>query len=203
MMAFRTAKYILGFALAVPLLMAVSGAGTFSRFDALLAEAGLRLADMGELHEIETPANPLYDFEKSYKHPQQSLEIRYAIRPIKRMVIDYNDPHNSAPKPDHMFPLVFQTLIGHFSSNGHVATREYDPVKAKELFNADWAAAAMFNTDPELNSSYSSAMLLAIHKSHQGDAYTLFLFDDARAIKGEIDRLVNRLQFTKADTPSK
>ena len=203
MMLSRLKKYIVVFALALPLLIKASGAGQMTPFETLLAEAGLKLASISVLREIKTPANTLYDFEKTYKHAAKPLEIRYAIRPIKRMEIEYNDPHNSAPKPDHMFPLVFQTLIGHLSSDGHVPTREYDPVKAKKLFNADWAAAAMFKTDPELNSQYTSGMLLAIHKSHMGDAYSLFLFNDARAVKAELDRLVTRLHFAATDAASK
>ena len=166
------------------------------RFQTLLEEAGLILETPQELAPTDVPETPLYSFERAYRHKKKPLEIRYAVRPIARIAIDYNDPHSSAPKPDHVFPMVFQALIGQLSKRGHMPTREYGLQAAKKLFNADWAAAAIFDADPELNTNYSTALLIAIHKSHKGDAYMLFLFDDANEVKPEIDGLLTRLRFS-------
>ena len=167
-------------------------------FQTLLAEAELVLEPRPDLEEIETPATSLYRFQKAFRHTQSALEIRYAVRPLGRMEIDYNDPHSSAPNPDHVFPMVFQAMIGRFASHGHAPSQVYPKDKAKSLFNADWAAASLFDADPELATPYASGLLLAMHKNGTGDAYALFLFDDARASKPVIDETLTVLRFDPA-----
>lgn len=56
----------------------------------------------------------------------------------------------------------------------------------------------MFDADPELGSRYRSGLLLAIHKNAKADAYVLFLFDEPRAIKADIDRNLTTLRFVTA-----
>ncbi len=164
-------------------------------FQTLLKEAGLVLEQRRDLVEIETPTTSLYSFQKAFRHTQSALEIRYAVRPLSRMQIDYDDPHSSAPNPDHVFPMVFQAMIGRFAKHGHAPTQVYRKDKATALFNADWAAASLFDADPELTTPYTSGLLLAMHKNGIGDAYALFLFDDARASKLVIDETLNVLRF--------
>ncbi len=192
---------------------AASGAGTNVQprpagqpprvdFQALLKEAGLEMIPTKSLRPIEVPRSDLYGFERASIHVSKPLEVRYAVRPISRIEIDYSDPHGSAPQPDHVYPLVFQSLIGQLARQGAMPTRQYKKQKAGRLFNADWAAAALFDTDPALNTKYRMALLLAIHKSRRGDAYSLFLFDDPRAVKPELDSLMARLRFV-GDKPAK
>ena len=164
-------------------------------FDKLAMEAGLVFQKNDEFDEIEPRPTPLYQFQKALRHRTAPFEIRYAIRPLTRILIEYSDPHNAAPNPAHIYPQVFQAMIGTLSRHGHSPTRGYLKKIAKKMFNADWAAASLFDTDQALNTEFSSALLLAIHKNKKGDAYILFLFNDAKAAKKLIDRSLDTLKF--------
>ncbi|RMF00905.1 MAG: hypothetical protein D6773_10790 [Alphaproteobacteria bacterium] len=187
-------------ALSLGILLASAAAGSANprqgvSFDRLMEEAGLRLVPTLAMEEIAPPATSLFTFQKAYRHKLAPFEVWYAVRPLSRVEIKYDDPHSSAPNPDHVFPLVFQTLIGKLARHGHSPTRVYPPEKARAIFNADWAAAALFDADPALGSKYAQAMLFAYHKNGKGDAYALFLFDDPKAAKPLIDILLDDLRF--------
>lgn len=190
------------FQLLASLLLALVLAGAGPRpslaqvgFDELLTEAGLSLKTSTKLEEIDAPGNPLIRFEKAFRHRAAALQVWYAVRPLARVQIKYNDPHSSAPNPDHIFPMVFQSMVGRLAKHGHTPTRAYPPAKARALFNADWAAATLFDTDAALGSPYRQGLLLALHKNGRGDAYALFLFDDGREVKPAIDDLLGHLSF--------
>jgi hypothetical protein len=164
-------------------------------FATLLDEAGLVLEKGHQLVDDVRPETKLYAFQKAVRHRDLPLKIYYAIRPLARMKIDYEDPHSNAPDPNHIFPMVFQALVGRLARHGSSPSRVYPPEKAKALFNADWAAAALFDADPALKSDYRSALLVAIHKNARADAYTLYVFDDPKPVKAAIDDALGSLGF--------
>lgn len=168
-------------------------------FDRLLEESGLVLNKGDRLVDDVVPETDLYAFQKALRHRDLPVKIYYAVRPLARMKIDYEDPHSNAPDPDHIFPMVFQALIGRLAVNGSSPSRVYPQAKARELFNADWAAAALFDTEPDLNSGYRSALLVAIHKNARADAYALFVFDDPKPVKAEIDAALASLRFSNME----
>jgi hypothetical protein len=73
--------------------------------------------------------------------PHGALELRYAVRPLGRIVVDYEDPHSSAPDPNHMFPLMFHSMVTLLSNGRHSPTREYPREQTGGKFNADWASS--------------------------------------------------------------
>jgi len=167
----------------------------------LLQEAGLELGLAPEFRAWEALPNELLPYEKAVRDPTDMLEIRYAVRPLGRIEIEYEDPHSSAPEPNHMFPLLFSSLVGRLSGGGHSPTREYSEQQARELFNADWAAAAVFDVVPEFGGGFREALLLALHKNTQADAYVVFLYADYPAVKQLIKANLNSLRFAPATPP--
>jgi len=90
---------------------------------------------------------------------------------------------------------MFQSIVGQLSGGGHSPTREYPPGQAAELFGADWAAAAVFNVVEEYGSGYREALVIAMHKNHVADAYTIFLYNDYPAVKDKIRNNLGTLKF--------
>lgn len=165
-------------------------------FETLLAETGLSFRSPAGGIELPPRAVPGFSFQKALRFPAQGgVEMRLAVRPLSRMRIDYQDPHSSAPEPDHVFPLVFSKLTALLAGSKASKSREYPSDKAQDLFRADWAAAAIFDLDPDLAENYTSGLLLAVHKSRFGDGYILFLFNDARAAKPFLEMAQNSLSF--------
>jgi hypothetical protein len=155
----------------------------------------MRYEAPGGFAEVEPRANPLFTYDKAVRSEDGSLEIRYTVRPLSRIQIDYEDPHSSAPDPNHMFPLMFQSMVTLLSDGRHSPTREYPREQAREIFNADWAAAAVFDMSARFNAAHKQALVIAMHKNQLADAYSIFLFDDYDQAKQRINDHLDSLSF--------
>lgn len=109
--------------------------------------------------------------------------------------MDYEDPHNAAPEPNHIFTMMFTALIGQLSSGGSSPHREYQQQEAQTRFNADWAALSVFDVEPEYSTDFSQAFLLALHKNNLSDAYMVILFNDYSEIKPALEQVMQSLRF--------
>ncbi len=167
-------------------------------FDHLLKEANLQLAIPANWRELPPPPNGVFDFDRAWASPDGHFEIRIAVRPIARMVIDYEDPHSAAPDPDDIHPLLFTALIGQFARQGEMPARELSRHAARKAFNADWAALAAFGTDPALDTRHPEALLLGLHKSHIADVYLLVLYDDPSRARENLKRILGMVRFRTA-----
>ena len=126
------------------------------------------------------------------------LELRYVIRPLGRIEIDYQDPHSAMPEPNHMFNMLFHTMVGNLTKRGSRSpTKEYSQAQAREFFNADWAAVSVFDVVPEYSDAYSQMMMLALHKNDIADAYTVFLFNDYAQVKQAVQQTMSSLKFAE------
>ncbi len=164
-------------------------------FERLLTESGMELAVPNGFASVEVRPNGRFIYDRAYASPDRALEVRYAVRPLGRMRVDYEDPHSAAPDPNHIFPLMFQSVVGRLSDGRHSPTREYPPEQAREKFNADWAAAAVFDTDAGFATDYRQALVIAMHKNALADAYVIFLFDDYEPVKRRINDNLSSLRF--------
>jgi hypothetical protein len=65
------------------------------------------------------------------------------------------------------------------------------------MFNADWAAAAVFDVEPDFTREYAGGLMLAMHKNRIADAYVIYLFNDYQAAKSRINENLTTLVFSK------
>ena len=164
-------------------------------FQELVSESGMAFQQPQGFQPVAAEVSSLFPHEHALSNAADTLEIRYAIRPLRRLKVDYQDPHSSTPDPNHMFPLMFQSLVTRLSNGGHSPTRTYPADQSEEKFHAHWAAASVFDLHPELNDSFSQGLLVAIHKNHLADAYVLYLFNDYETVKEEINQTLGALAF--------
>lgn len=188
-------------------LAVLVGAVFLSRFacagvslEQLLRESGLTLTTPAEFVSLDPQYHPTLPYEAAFESLNGNLQIRYSIRPLSRIKIDYNDPHNAAPNPNHIFPLVFQSLISGLASTRNSPSSEFPPEQAQSEFNADWAAAATLDVTQEYGGGYSQALLVAIHKNALADAYISFLFNDFDKVRQEVQENLHNLKFMPSGT---
>lgn len=72
---------------------------------------------------------------------------------------------------------------------------EYTPEQAKNLFNADWAAASVLNVASQFSTRYREATLLALHKTGKADAYAILLCDEPDRAKALVREAPRALYF--------
>ncbi|MBT8430367.1 MAG: hypothetical protein KJN79_10695, partial [Gammaproteobacteria bacterium] len=99
-------------------------------FDQLLLEAGLRIETRQSYTDIPIHANPVLPYEHAMKHESGALELRFIVRPLSRIAIEYNDPHNAAPEPNHLFPLLFESITNRLSVGGDTTTSTFPEAEA-------------------------------------------------------------------------
>ncbi len=170
-------------------------------FPALLEESGLRFQPPAGFHEIPVEPDYVMPYEKRLLSDDGAIEIRYAIRPLDRIEIAYEDPHSSAPHPNDLFEMLFRALSETMAGKAHVFSRAYSPADARKEFNAGWASIGVFDILPEIGGRFRQAMLIAIHQNDKADAYSLVLTNDLGANKQRIKGLRKSLRFARFDTP--
>ncbi len=187
-------------ALCAVCISAVAATETKSRqaFDLLLEESGLRVETRQAFADVPIERNPVLAYEHAMRHESGALELRFIVRPLSRIEIEYNDPHNAAPEPNHLFPLLFESLTQHLAANNDTSSSTLSETEARDKFNAQWAAVAVFDVDPQFSSEYKNAVLLGMHKNDMADAYTLFLYNDPETAKPLINAALSIMAFTPA-----
>lgn len=114
-----------------------------TNFDDLLKESGLSFQLTKGFKEITVEPEYVMPYEKRLLSDDGELEIRYAIRPLNRIEIAYEDPHNSAPHPNDLFEMLFRTLTETLAGGTHVISRAYTAEQARKNFNAGWASSTL------------------------------------------------------------
>lgn len=182
----------------IPYWTGAGDAAPADAFGALLDEGQLVFTRPSGFVDLPPGRNPILDYEHALRSADGSLEIRLAVRPLGRLEIDYDDPHGAIPNPEHVFPLVFESLATRLSGGRHAPSNPYPPDQARAKFNADWAAAAVFDTVRDFVTDHKQGLLVAIHRNKVSDAYLVFLFDDYPAVKEQLNAAMSTLVFTPA-----
>ena len=175
--------------------VACNSEGLSGPFKKLLAEAKMEFTAPQGFQPLPPEANPLLSYEHGMRSEDGKLEVRYAIRPTSQAKINYSDPPNSAQEPGQLFNML-ASLAEQLASGGETPRREYTPEQAKELFNADGAAAAVFDVNRLFSKDHSQGLLVAIHKNNQADAYMVFLFNSYPEVKQRIHTTLPSLRFS-------
>jgi len=164
-------------------------------FAALLAEAGM-VYDLPEGYApLPVEWNEVLPYQYRVRSADGEVEVRYVIFPLDRVEIDYDDPHSSAPEPDHLFTLLFPGILTEISGWGRYKSKEYPEDEALRLFKADWAAVAVLQVVPEFSRERREALVVALHRNGHADAYQIFLGRDVKRLGEEARRVQAALRF--------
>ncbi|MFV1982075.1 MAG: hypothetical protein ACC657_00925 [Thiohalomonadales bacterium] len=166
-------------------------------FSKLLQEGGLELKKPASFTKRAVQYNATFPYEYVLRHNNDLMEIRYSIRPINRIKIEYQDPHNSAPQANYLFNMMFESIITQLASTGFNPRREYPAAQSSSRFNAGWAAAAVVDVSTQYSEKFRHALLLALHKDDLADAYVVFLYNDYQKIKQLMDKELSTLRFVQ------
>jgi hypothetical protein len=169
-------------------------------FDQLLIESGLRIETRQNYIDIPIQVNAVLPYEHAMRHESGVLELRFIVRPLSRIRIDYIDPHNAAPEANHLFPLLFESITNQLSVGSDTPSSIFPQSEAQRSFNANWAAASVFNVVPQFAAGYQNALLIGMHKNQMADAYTLFLYNDHERAKPLINEVISIMSFDPALT---
>lgn len=115
--------------------------------------------------------------DQAFESVKQDMVMCLMLRPLSRMEIDYDDPHSSAPNPNQVFPLLFESMLNQLSDYSDQTIQAFEQEYALQHFYADWAQAASFSLKETIGLPHKDALLIALHKDHIADAYLLVSYE--------------------------
>ena len=188
------ARISVAFALFLAFALAEAPESPWAFFQRILDEAGMVYERPEGYEEVMPEPNPVLNYLYRVRNPETGVEIRYLVVPIRRIAVDYDDPHASAPDPDHIFSLLFPSLLTQLAADGRYREKEYPSLEARKLFNAEWAAAGTFTPNPKF-APYAHGFMVAMHRIGRADAFEIFLANDLEALKAAVLNHQGALRF--------
>ncbi len=157
--------------------------------------------------EFEVPAgfrlmhgsdNPLLPYEGAIRSEDGGIEVRYAIRPLQGIELEYVDPHSAAPEPNHIYPLLHQAIVDAVSRNSSGPSAPLSP-EALAQYHADWGMMDLLEPDPEFAPGWDDLILIALHGNHRADAYLAILFRGEARSSPALKTALHSLRFAPLD----
>jgi hypothetical protein len=152
-------------------------------FTDLLSRANMMFEAPNALVSTPIIYNRAMSYEYALKYTDKNFEIRYAVRPSDNLWKEYELAEKSKKKsdvninPDSTYLSAFQTVIANASNGEFPKVTEFDKAAVKVEFNADWGGTVIIHPRKEFGQDYKFCMIVAIHKSHAGEAYIFYLSD--------------------------
>ena len=169
-------------------------------FTSLLARANLSFHPPLGFKETKIIENQQLKYDYALKDNTRNFELRYLIMPLDSTIINFNEftkknKTSFITHPNKMYPMLFNKLLFDLSGGNYSEITEFDQKGAKLDFNADWGAISFFEVNKEFGQKYKTSMILAIHKDNFGDAYCIFLSENADKFKELMGAGFYTLQF--------
>ena len=168
-------------------------------FAALLAEAGMRFNLPAGFHLTHGADNPALPYEAALADDGGRLEVRLSLRPISKVELAFDDPHSSAPEPNHLFAMMFRAVVEQLSPSGIGLESELTP-QALEPYGASWGAVVVLDLRPEVAGGINQGILLALHLEDAADAYALFLPKNLKADRDRVDAALRCIGYGPSPT---
>lgn len=154
-------------------------------FTELLKRTNLTYEIPEDFVEVEPVENSHMLYEYAIKHPIEKFEVRYAIRPIDEMLVEYNE-WSKNPKegetrldPKNLYPAIGQAVKLNISDkeiNGGSLPEE----SLKNDFGADAGMSYFVMPREAFSNGYKHTMMIAINKKEKGTAFIFYMFDDPK-----------------------
>lgn len=115
------------------------------------------------------------------------------------MELEYRDPHSSAPEPNHIYPLLEQSVVDGISDNTADRKEEFGDDDLAQ-YNADWGAAHRLTPDSNFAPNFQELLLICLHANNRADVYFMFLFQDGNLASSALKSSLHCLKFKPITT---
>lgn len=172
----------MGFGLLALLLLAASFACSDlpKGFLLVLNRAHMVFASPQGLVPTQVVPNKLMAYDYAMKYPDKHYEVRYAIRPLDKVMAEYHeriDKGDFVSDPNKWYTMNLQAVLMNVSGKRLPPVDQMTAQSAKIQFNADWGATAVVPMDSTFGMGYNYCMMIALHKDNVADAYVFFMTD--------------------------
>lgn len=171
-----------------------------TKFELLLAEAGMILEKPDFLEEAPVVENELMDYDYALKYPDMNFEIRYAIRPLKKTIEEYEVIKKSNEftvllHPDTYFEGQFLGVMDTITGGEFTSITEFGREEVKKEFNADRGQTCAGMAYAEFAQEKGYCVAVALHKDGTADACIFFLSDEETGFNERMFAVFHCLRF--------
>lgn len=157
--------------------------------------------------ETEQIKNPHMQWEYSIKHPTEKFEIRYAIRPIDKMIKKFEEwkknPKEGGVKTDprNIYPSIAASVAYNIGDGYDIEKVMsgliiFPAESVKKEFGADKGVhMTLLKVRKEFANDYNHCMMVAINKEDLGTAFCFFMFDDINILSSTLPLVFYSLRF--------
>ena len=171
------------------------------KFDKVLAEGRMTFNMPGGAIAVPVLKNMQMHYEYAITYPNKAIEIRYSVAPysnLRNALIKYQKAGDTTEvfdkKLDQMSKVNVLVIAQNVGGTGHDTTirfRSYPAEALKKDFNANWGGAAFINVkNTSFATDYKFCMMVFLHKDNAGDAYIMYLGNNARDVSELIKETV-------------
>ena len=196
---------------AASLLVITLVQGQSRQFMTLLEDGGLAFTMPANFDTIAARQNPHMKYELALQSKTDSIEIRYAIRPLKKRIEEFekmaadttggrvvfaNAHPNKSYKTSFMAVLI-NTSLQPQGGGAPVIPRFGDvkPEAVKNDFNADWGATSGYPPRTTFDSTYKNCMAVALHKDNAADVYIFYLFNSRETLMRVMPQVFHAIKY--------
>lgn len=171
------------------------------KFNDLLNRAEITFNQPEEYSETQAIENQQMNYDYALINKAKDFEIRYAIRPLDEMLINYYErekvkkPDDVNIHPNKLHAATFQAIVFNVSGGKLSKISVFDPQAVEKEFNADWGALAMVEVGKEFGQNYKYCFLVAIHKDDVGDAYCFYMSNTKEGFAKNMQTPFHSLRF--------
>lgn len=132
---------------------------------------------------VPTPVlkNAQMDYDYAVRVPGKHVEIRYAIRPLDKLLAEYrlskSKKGEAMVDPNELYSSLVTVVALNISGGDMPETKDFPAAAVKQEFRADWGTTTMVRAGKEFGPKYAKCMVVALHKKNAADAYVFYLFD--------------------------
>jgi len=171
------------------------------KFDKVLTEGKMTFNMPGGAVAVPVLKNIQMHYEYAITYPNKAIEIRYSVAPyasLRNSLIKYQKPGDTTEafnqKLDQMSKVNVLVIAQNVGGTGHDTTirfRSYPAEALKKDFNANWGGAAYIVVkNNSFATDYKFCMMVFLHKDNAGDAYIMYLGNNARDVSELIKETV-------------
>jgi hypothetical protein len=189
----KTLRFLLALICLATMTNAQAVDSTEIKFKKVLAEGGMTFTMPGGSVAVPILKNMQMHYEYAIKYPNKAIEIRYSVAPysnLRNALIKFQKAGDTTEafnkKLDQMSKINVLAIAQNVGGTGHDTTirfRSYPTEALKKDFNANWGGAAFINVkNTSFATDYKFCMMVFLHKDNAGDAYIMYLGDNAREL---------------------
>jgi hypothetical protein len=179
-------------------LCAFTGDDLPLQFKSKLDRAQMTFNSPAGYTEMPLVTNSQMRYDYAVKLDAKDFEIRYAIRPLDSVFIQFAAMKKQGGvviNPNKLYSGLFMATVMNLSGGKLFKINVFDTTAVKKEFNADWGATCIFPIVGEFGKGYNTCMAIALHKNNLGDAYIFYLSNAANNYQNELLPVFYALKF--------